>query len=1802
MMSMEAVIEAVGLAALKGHSQTVPQPRSSVVRVFLSSTCSDMTVERSVLLDKAYPEIQSFCQSLGLTFEVVDLRWGLRDMVAVDHMNTELCLGEIQSCRQISVGPTFTVLLGNRYGHRPLPCVISEREFELLVGKLSNLDDIKFLNKWYWKDDNNVPPSYILQPITTHFAHYDNMAADCAELRDKDVLSWQYTEAQLLKLLRSAALQAEKSGQITSEQKNKYFKSVTELEIEQGLLAAQTPDSTAVVFVRELPKLRKKDLQKNLAAFTDVTVDGLVDSEAQELLSSLKTRLFSVCSSCLHLNSVELSKGGLEPSRKEHAHYLDNLCEQFMSQIKERIGQQVGGSNLGRLGGDGDGGLGEACSLLHQEIYHHASVCGRECAVFRGRESLLGKMCLTMWKLTNTRHMPLVLTGPSGVGKTALMCKLAQEMRGLLDQRAMVVLRLLGTSSLSSDVDALLRGICLQICGVFGLPPPTMSVLNTHQELVQLFRLTLEEVSARGEMLLLILDSLEQLSPAHNALKLHWLPRDLPANVHLVVSLPDTAASLLNRLKATIEEPENFFELEPLTCEQSKPVTEAYLSAAGRSLQKEQMEVVLRSFQRSGSPLFLRVALHTALQWTSHTHASDVQVGESAQEAVDLLLQSLERKHGRLLVSRALTYIALSRDGLSEAELRDVLSLDDEVLAEVYRHWLPPSTSLVRIPPLLWTRLRHDLGDLLVERQIGGVHLLTFYHRLLGEQVQQRYLNGEERAQRHAVLSDYFQGIWSNGRSKPIQLPPVHTKLNADRKVPFQPLWFAEGVANVRKLRELPYHLLHADRWEQLCGYTIGTMEWLSCKTQVCGVQSTIEDLSLCTTLYECPEMQLIQDAFVLIKPTLDLIEGHADPSLVYTEIFARLHCFTETYPALIGRLCSQCQDWFASCPDPTLIPKSSFLPPPGGVLKTALSGLKTGTSHFTNTVYWLSYSYTVDACPTNDLLVAGSEDGMLIVWNVRDLEVVHTLAAHTGPVLALRVVCGASSCVSCGGDGALRCWSLKTGRQLYCIQDAFSCTTQIPGAENTSAQNTSSENTSEQNTSSENTSEENTDLQNTSAQNTSSENTSEENTDLKNTSAQNTSSENTSEENTDLQNTSAQNTSSENTSEENTDLQNTSAQNTSLESTNVQKTSSADCAAENSSTLFTGSPATASLHTPLCCVVEESAVIFTQAPNQCVKAWHLETGESLYDVGPPGQSTMLGTLGGCVCVLSDGDLLTFYKASTGLESMQIRLSKPPNSHGSTHTLSHSETHSSTHTLSPTCVLQLVRQNKLLVTSKEGLIFQVSNNGTYIATELPSRVFFLSASEDERILLAGCGRLVVVLEVQASSLQKQRELPHGATVLTAAVSSQAGVLVSAAEDQLIRVWCLSSGKLQDTFHSEDSCVTSLAIFGQTVVSASSSSGSLKVWQLTSDPNIRARASIPAHSSLVTISKDGQSAFFVHCDNRKEIFTWDCTTGEITSKSADAMDASAEVRCLELAQQKRLLFCGLRTGTVMIYPLDFPLETLCIPPLKDIPQIQSMAISPHEECMVVAYDDAVCLFEVTARDSFPCVEGPLRRFSLTQLCSPLSCMALMPNSRLLCGGEGGEVTLYNFKSSTATQLEPHAARVTCIALSNWSSQALVGSQDCVQRLWSLSPLLLDHTMEYKGFVFEGVLCAAFSVNDQYIFTGSLDKTIKVWDVASGDLLCVQYAYSPIIKMAAHKDGIVAVSQQGRFIKEGFRCPAQVRPGFNPLQNFQAQFRVTSREKKLDSQNAVSRDGQCYNLANINLMSMFKAKQSNTCVLL
>ncbi len=116
-----------------------PSPRTQdrVIRVFISSTFRDMQAERDYLVKFIFPQLRKLCESRGVTWGEVDLRWGITEEQSQRGEVLPICLNEIKRCR-----PYFIGILGERYGWIPdaLPSDLIEREpwlKEHLHGKTS---------------------------------------------------------------------------------------------------------------------------------------------------------------------------------------------------------------------------------------------------------------------------------------------------------------------------------------------------------------------------------------------------------------------------------------------------------------------------------------------------------------------------------------------------------------------------------------------------------------------------------------------------------------------------------------------------------------------------------------------------------------------------------------------------------------------------------------------------------------------------------------------------------------------------------------------------------------------------------------------------------------------------------------------------------------------------------------------------------------------------------------------------------------------------------------------------------------------------------------------------------------------------------------------------------------------------------------------------------------------------------------------------------------------------------------------------------------------------------------------------------------------------------------------------------------------------------------------------------------------------------------------------------------------------------------------------------------------------------
>ena len=178
------------------------------------------------------------------------LSLGVRQESVDDHRVVNICMEEIKRCQDMSLGIAFIAILGDKYGWRPLPPSVDADEFESLL-QLVDQSDRELITSWYLRDDNSVPPCYLLQTISTQFPINSN---------DKDEVTkawedWGKVEKRIWSHLRSAA---EKAG-LDEEEKQKYTISVTQLEVERGVVTDAEASQRSLVIDRRFDQINEKD-------------------------------------------------------------------------------------------------------------------------------------------------------------------------------------------------------------------------------------------------------------------------------------------------------------------------------------------------------------------------------------------------------------------------------------------------------------------------------------------------------------------------------------------------------------------------------------------------------------------------------------------------------------------------------------------------------------------------------------------------------------------------------------------------------------------------------------------------------------------------------------------------------------------------------------------------------------------------------------------------------------------------------------------------------------------------------------------------------------------------------------------------------------------------------------------------------------------------------------------------------------------------------------------------------------------------------------------------------------------------------------------------------------------------------------------------------------------------------------------------------------------------------------------------------------------------------------------------------
>jgi hypothetical protein len=745
---------------------------SRVFRVFISSTFADLKAERDALQERVFPKLREHCAGSGYSFQAIDLRWGIGDEASAGQRTMRICLDEIARCQEVTPRPNFLLLLGDRYGWRPLPEEVPRSEFEAVRAQLGSVA-AGLADTWYRLDTNAVPAGqehagvYRLQPRT-----------------DETEAAWHEAQAVLAPALRQTA----RAAGLAPDALVKYTKSATEQEILAGALDDEVEAKSVFAFLRTIDGLPGSSAAKR---FRDITPEGTIDTEAADLLADLKARLRTG----LGERNVKPYTATWEGSAPSTGH-IDQLCDDVLASLMSVIDAEIE-----RLGS------GETTSA--DEAQAHELFRFERGSSFTGRDEY--RAAITSYLGAPASH-PLVVWGYGGTGKSALLAQAIEDARNT-HAEATVVHRFIGATPASSDIRSLLQDLFLGIGTACGLEGEMPSDFN---ELVGAFRTRLEAAGAKRP-LLLFLDSLDQLSAAYGAQGFTWLPAGLPAGVWIVTSIrpeeeqdevaratrvaADGAYTMRGGL-GTLQRmlpASAMLELGPMSLAEGRELLGRWLELDERWLTDEQWAAVMDSFAKCLRPLHLRLAFGRARTWASYDPPETID--EDVRTMVAALYERLEHEHGPALVGRALAYLAATRNamGLAEDEVLDLFpaEADKAVLAEFNDRTRPehrPADGSLpaRLPVVVWSRFFYDLQPYLGTRSSEGASLLAFYHRELGEVATKRYLEGN-RAARHATLATMFRAA-------------------AD------PAGDRSWSGRARALAELPFHLTGAREWDGVFG------------------------------------------------------------------------------------------------------------------------------------------------------------------------------------------------------------------------------------------------------------------------------------------------------------------------------------------------------------------------------------------------------------------------------------------------------------------------------------------------------------------------------------------------------------------------------------------------------------------------------------------------------------------------------------------------------------------------------------------------------------------------------------------------------------------------------------------------------------------------------------------------------------------------------------------------------------------------------------------------------------------------
>jgi len=360
---------------------------------------------------------------------------------------------------------------------------------------------------------------------------------------------------------------------------------------------------------------------------------------------------------------------------------------------------------------------------------------------------------------------------------------------------------------------------------------------------------------------------------------------------------------------------------------------------------------------------------------------------------------------------------------------------------------------------------------------------------------------------------------------------------------------------------------------------------------------------------------------------------------------------------------------------------------------------------------------------------------------------------------------------------------------------------------------------------------------------------------------------------------------------------------------------------------------------------------------------------------------------------------------------------------------------------------------------------------------------------------------------------------HRGGVYSVCLSADARVAVSGGWDYTLKLWEMATGRCLRSFDGHTGYVYSVCLSADARFALSGSADkTLKLWEVATGRCLRTFEGHTADVNSLCVSADGLLALSGSGD--KTLKLWDVATG----RCLRTFEGHARmVTSVCLSADSRSALSGSQDRTVKLWEVAGNADSLPAP--AELSRLVTSAAA--------ASASAICRQHLEAgREALSRGDAvsALRAFRVARrqpgfqrdrrvLDEQARLYPLLRHSGLAGGWEDGT-------------LEGHTGQVNSLCVSADGRLALSGSGDKTLKLWDVATGRCLRTFEGHSGGLMGVLSATFSPDGRWALSGGDDKTLKLWDVATGRCLRTFEGQAKVVwSICLSADGRLALSGSG-----------------------------------------------------------------------